>query len=112
MLCFEDLNIEGMKRIWGRKVSDLGFSEFMAILEAKASVLGKIIIKINRFDPSSQVCSECGHRQSMPLSERVFACRNCGVIMDRDHTAARNSKSWGINSGLGNVRRSTTAIPD
>jgi putative transposase len=72
VLCFEVLNIEGRKRIWGRKVSDLGFSEFISILEVKASILGKTIIKINRFDQSSQICSECGYRQSMPLSERVL----------------------------------------
>lgn len=109
VLCFEALNIEGMKRLWGRKVSDLGFSEFMSILEAKARQRGKQIIKIGRFDPSSQTCSVCRHRQSITLSERIFACTSCGSVMDRDHNAARNIRSWGINSGLESVRRSETA---
>jgi putative transposase len=93
----------------GRKVSDLGFVEFMSILEAKADQRGKMVIKIDRFDPSSQTCSVCGHRQRITLSERSFVCLGCGSVMDRDHNAARNIKSWGINSGLESVRRSKTA---
>lgn len=109
VLCFEDLNIDGMKQIWGRKVSDLAFAEFMSILESKAHQQGKKIIRIGRFDPSSQTCSQCGHRQAMPLSSRVFDCVNCDLVTDRDQNAARNIRSWGINSGLESVRRSATA---
>ena len=95
--------------LWGRKVSDLGFAEFMSILEAKADQRGKKVIRIDRFDPSSQTCSVCGHRQRITLSERRFVCLSCDSVMDRDHNAARNIKSWGINSGLESVRRSKTA---
>lgn len=109
VLCFEDLNIEAMKRLWGRKVSDLGFAEFMSILEAKAHQRGKQVIKIGRFEPSTQTCSVCGHRQQMELKDRTFICENCGIVIDRDHNAARNIRSWGINSGLESVRRSEAA---
>lgn len=109
VLCFEDLNIEAMKRLWGRKVSDLGFAEFLSILESLARMRGKRIIKVGRFEPTSQTCSQCGHHQPMPLSERLFECSGCGSIMDRDHNAACNIRSWGINSGRGGVRRSQTA---
>ncbi|MCC6168390.1 MAG: transposase [Caldilineaceae bacterium] len=105
VLCFEDLNIDGMKRLWGRKVSDLGFAEFVSILASGAKLRGKTVIQIDRFLPSSQVCSGCGSRQPMSLEERVFACRACGAVLDRDHNAARNIRSWGVNSGVEGVRR-------
>ncbi|NLJ85298.1 MAG: transposase, partial [Firmicutes bacterium] len=43
------------------------------------------------------------------LPERTFACSSCGSIIDKDHNAARNIRSWGINSGLESVRRSEAA---
>ena len=109
VLCFEGLSIDGMKQIWGRKVSDLAFAEFMSILESKAHQQGKKIIKIHRFDPSSQTCSPCGHGQQMPLSNRTFDCVSCDLATDREQNAARNIRSWGINSGLESVRRPKAA---
>ncbi|MBC8232832.1 transposase [bacterium] len=53
VLCFEDLNLEGMKRLWGRKINDLGFSEFLQIVEYYASIRNKKVVKIDRFFPSS-----------------------------------------------------------
>ena len=93
----------------GRKVSDLGFAEFMSILEIKADQRGKKVIKIDRFDPSSQTGSLCEHRQSITLSQRRFVCLGCGSVKGREHNVARNIKGWGINSGLESVRRSKSA---
>src|SRR5690606_19779134 len=56
-LYFEDLNLQGMKALWGRKVSDLGFAQFMSILEWVAFKRGKRVIKIDRFLPTTQTCS-------------------------------------------------------
>jgi putative transposase len=50
----EDLNLKAMQKLWGRKVSDLAFAEFVQILESKTKV-----IKIDRFYPSSKTCSGC-----------------------------------------------------
>ena len=97
ILCFEDLNLKAMQRRWGRKVSDLGFSAFLQIQQHVAVQLGKQVVQIDRFEPSTTVCSECGHRQAMPLQLRVFECQNsrCGAVLGRDHNAARNIKRLG-----------------
>ncbi len=107
-LVFEDLNLDGMKRLWGRKVSDLGFDKFVDILKHITVVWGSSLCFIDRFYPSSKTCSECGHIQDMPLRERVFHCEECGISIDRDHNAARNIV-WAGSSvqGLEIVSRST-----
>ena len=87
---FEDLNLNGMKRLWGRKVSDLAFGEFMLILQHVASKRGVRVRKIDRWEPTSQTCSRCGQKTSIDLRERVFACNSCGFVIDRDHNAAVN----------------------
>ena len=61
VLIFEDLNLDGMKRLWGRKVSDLSFSTFLEILETVAANKGKLVHYIDRFYPSSKTCSCCSY---------------------------------------------------
>ena len=89
VLCFEDLNLFGMKALWGRKVSDLGFASFLSILEWVAFKRGKTVVQIDRFAPSTQVCSGCGHVHALTLRDRTLTCR-CGLTIDRDHNAAIN----------------------
>jgi putative transposase len=48
VLCFEDLNLDGMKRLWGRKVSDLAFRQFVDILKQVAAKRGKRVVQIGR----------------------------------------------------------------
>ena len=95
-LGFETLNLRGMKKLWGRKISDLGFSRFMLILEHVARLRGKRVVKIDQWSPTSQTCSCCGHRQSIELRERVFRCDECGLEIGRDHNAARNIRREAI----------------
>jgi putative transposase len=112
VLRFEDLHVKGMQRQWGRKVSDLGFSEFMGITKHLCRVKGKLFEQIDRWNPSSQCCADCGQRQAMPLAVRVFACGHCGVVRDRDHNAALNIQAGGASPvRLGDVRRQHVAIP-
>ena len=108
--CFEDLNLEGMKKRWGRKVSDLSFQEFVGMMEYKCAREGKRFAKIGRFDPSSQICSKCGHRQKMPLSERVYVCPECGLEIDRDVNAAVNIRNFGIMRILKKSKEDNHAI--
>ena len=89
-LIFETLNIKAMHRLWGRKISDLGFSQFIKSLEYVTAVRGKTIHFIDRWEPTSQTCSRCDHRQKMDLRQRVFDCPECGLSLDRDHNAAIN----------------------
>ena len=102
VLGFEDLNLRGMKQLWGRKVSDLGFSQFMCIVQHVAHLRGKQVVKIGRWKPTSQTCSCCGQRQSLALRERVFSCAVCGLAIGRDHNAAKNIRRATVTlSGVG-----------
>ena len=82
----EDLNLKAMQKLWGRKISDLAFSEFVNILSYKSKVH-----KINRFYPSSKTCSKCGAiKDDLKLSDRVYKCDNCDLEIDRDLNASIN----------------------
>lgn len=110
VIAIEDLNLTGMKALWGRKVSDLGFASFMDILEHQARKTGCNIVKINRWYPSSKTCSVCGSiNESLSLRDRIWTCA-CGTTHDRDINAAINIQRVGTSTlGLGDVR--PEAIP-
>jgi putative transposase len=111
-LYFETLNLKGMKRLWGRKVSDLALGEFLQILEWVAKNKGKQVAYISRWFPSSKTCSCCGHLlESLELSVRRWRCPSCHSENDRDENASINIKRVGSSTlGLGDVRQSQTAI--
>ena len=90
VFCLENLNLNGMKKLWGRKVSDLSFYTFQSMLTYKSVKHGKKVIKIGRFEPSSQICSNCGHRQKLSLNDRIYESPECGTEIDRDTNAAIN----------------------
>lgn len=97
IICIEDLNLDGMKHLWGRKVSDLAFAEFVAILEWKASLVGTTIVKIDRWAPSSKVCNVCGTLNTeLSLKQREWTCDCCNTHHDRDINAAINIKKMGL----------------
>ena len=87
-----------MQRNHGKKVMDYGFSEFLNILEYVAPQFNTKIIKIDRFYPSSQICSDCGfqNKEVKNLSIREWTCPNCGEHHDRDRNAARNIHVEGL----------------
>ncbi|MCD8208835.1 MAG: transposase, partial [Bacteroidales bacterium] len=60
-ICVEDLNISGMRRLWGRKVSDLAYHSFLQKLEWECQKHFKELVRVDRFEPTSKVCSCCGH---------------------------------------------------
>lgn len=99
VLCFEDLNLTGMKALWGRKVSDLGFAKFMSILEWVAFKRSKVVLKTGRWERTAGTCSRCGHSQRLQLRDRVFHCEQCGIASGRDHNAAINIKTIGASVG-------------
>lgn len=101
--CIEDLNLQGMKKLWGRKVSDLSWYAFTSMLSYKAMKEGKILKKIGKFDPSSQICHRCGHQQKMPLDARTYECPECGMIIDRDLNAAINIRNFALRDILKNT---------
>lgn len=94
--CFEDLNLKGMQKLWGRKVSDLSYYTFQQMMLYKAAKNGKKTIKIGRFEPSSQICSKCGHRQKIALDKRTYVCPECGMTINRDLNAAINIRDFAV----------------
>ena len=103
VFCMEDLNMKAMSKIWGRKVHDLSYYAFQQMLIYKCERYGKKVIKIGRFEPSSQICSCCGHRQKMPLEDRTYECPTCGSTMDRDVNAAINIRNFALRDILKNT---------
>ncbi len=112
VLCFETLNLKGMQRLWGRKIGDLAFREFLEILEWVALKKGKQVVYIDPWYPSSKTCSCCGHiLESLDLSVRRWRCPSCQSENDRDENASANIKRVGSPTpGLGDLRQSQTAI--
>ena len=107
ILCFETLNLDGMKRLWGRKVGDLGFADFVTKLTWVAHKHGKDMVQIDTFFPSSKTCNACGTvKEDLELRDRVFKC-DCGWTCDRDLNAAYNIHEVGKTTFAGEtVRRS------
>ena len=97
IICIEDLNIDGMKRLWGRKVSDVAFAEFVSILEWAAVNKGSSVVKIDRWAPSSKACNVCGAvNTGLSLKQRSRECDCCHTILNRDTNAAINIKRMGL----------------
>lgn len=93
IISLEDLNVSGMVKNHhlARSVSRQGWREFRTLVEEKCVRYGRMFQMVSRWEPTSQVCSECGHRWGrLDLSIREVVCGSCGVVHDRDVNAARN----------------------
>jgi putative transposase len=112
VLCFETLSLKGMQRLWGRKISDLAFGEFLQILEWVANKKCKQVVFVDRWYPSSKTCSSCAHvLESLDLSIREWRCSSCQSINGRDENAAKIIQAVGASTvGLGDIRRAEPAI--
>ena len=106
ILFFEDLNLSGMKRLWGKQVSDLGFGEFLGKLKWQAKKRIRSVLKIGRWTPTTKCCCVCGHKnQNLSLADRHWTCPKCDTHLDRDQNAAINILKEGVASfALGEVR--------
>jgi len=101
IVCVEDLNMKAMSNKGfknGRSTMDNGYSLFLSMLEYKLAARGKMLVKVDRWYPSSQLCSCCGYRNTevKDFKIREWACPACGVIHNRDVNAAVNI----LNEGL------------
>lgn len=87
----EDINFNNwMKnKKWAKVVADNSFYSFINMLEYKARKYGRTIQKVDKFFPSSQLCSCCGNRQKMSIDKRIYKCE-CGLEIDRDLNASIN----------------------
>jgi IS605 OrfB family transposase len=89
----EDLNVAGMLqlRALARHVSDAAFGQFRRQLEYKAAWYGTELVVADRWFPSSKTCSGCGTiNANLTLSDRVYDCGACALVIDRDVNAAVN----------------------
>lgn len=93
VIVLEDLNVSGMvkNRQLARSISLQGWREFRTLCEAKSEKHGKEFHVLNRWEPTSQICSECGYKWGkLDLKIRSVRCLNCGTEHDRDENAAKN----------------------
>jgi putative transposase len=112
VICIEDLNVGGIQRFNGHITEDNMMSGFRKMLEYKCDLYGKHLEVISRWEPTSQTCSSCGHKQTMSLSTRTYSCTNCEHIMNRDLNAALNIHRAGMAriQASGDVVRPSSGI--
>ena len=105
-IAIEDLNLNGMKKLWGRKISDLSYGEFINKLLYVSQKYGTSVVKIGRFAASSQLCHCCGYknRDVKNLTIRTWVCPECGSVHDRDVNAAKNILNISYGKGISHDR--------
>lgn len=99
IICIEDLNTKGMLRNHklAKSISDVSWSSFVTKLQYKADWYGREIIKVDKWFPSSQICSECGHKDGKKsLDIREWTCPICHTQHDRDINASINILTEGL----------------
>ena len=98
-IVLEDLNIKGMiqNRKLSKHIQDVSWGTFIQMLQYKSDWNDKLIVRVNRFYPSSKTCNDCGWiKQDLNLSIREWSCGGCGVTHDRDLNAAKNILKEGL----------------
>lgn len=99
VIVVENLNVKGMVRNHklAKAISDVGWGMFINFLQYKLDREGKVLVEIDRWFPSSKLCSNCHYQVTeMPLEVRSWTCPNCGTHHDRDGNAAINIRAEGI----------------
>ncbi len=97
-LVTETLSLEGMKRLWGRKVSDLAFGQLVEILRFKCFKHNKSFRQVGQWTTTSKPCSQCSYKnKNLSLNDRQWICPECGSHHDRDINAAINILRGGLD---------------
>ena len=100
LIALESLKVKAMvrNRKLAKSISDASWSEFVKMLVYKCEWNRKVLVQIDTFFPSSQLCSNCGHKnpQVKDLGIREWTCPECGVPHDRDINAANNILHEGL----------------
>lgn len=104
----EDLNVKGLLKNHrlAEAISECNWSQFVSMLQYKCDWHSKQLIKVDRYYPSSQMCSECGYvnKSVKNLNVREWTCPNCGCHHDRDVNAARNILEYDSARNVENSR--------
>lgn len=102
-ICLENLGISNMVKNHklAQAISDVSWGEFNRMIEYKAEWYGVNILRIGRFAPSSKTC-ECGSiNNELKLSDRVWECKSCERVNERDFLAANNIKKFALKDYSG-----------
>jgi putative transposase len=95
----ENLNVKGMvhNHKLAKAISDVGWGTFVNLLDYKLKQKGGLLVEIDRWFPSSKICSHCFYQMGeLPLNIREWTCHNCGTHHDRDGNASINIRAEGI----------------
>ncbi len=98
-IALETLNVNGMVKNHNlaQSISDSAWGSFVTKIEYKAEWLGKTVLRIGQFEPSSKLCSVCGyHNKELQLKDREWQCPECTTTHDRDINAAINIKKFAL----------------
>lgn len=99
VIAVEDLSINDMQKdsphCLNKSISDAAWRMFTELLSYKAEEAGRLVVKVNPAY-TSQTCSNCGYRTEKKLQDRIHKCCCCGLELDRDHNAARNILTLGL----------------
>ncbi len=99
MIAFETLAVKNMQKngSLARHIADASWAELVRQVQYKAEWVGRTVVQIDRWFPSSKRCSACGYLSAkMPLSVRTWTCPTCGSAHDRDLNAAKNIRTVGL----------------
>lgn len=100
IICLEDLSVKNMVKNHklAKAISDVSWSEFVRMLQYKSLWHDRIVQKVDRFFPSSQLCNVCGYKnvEVKDLSVREWTCPECNSYHNRDVNAAINIKKEGM----------------
>ncbi len=99
LIAVEDLSVNRMvhNHCLAKSIHDVAWSQFASLLSYKAAWAGRKYVAVNPAY-TSQDCSQCGHRQQLSLSDRIYICPCCGIVLDRDLNASRNMLRLGRQS--------------
>ena len=98
VVCVESLDMRSMSNKSfgnGKATLDNGFGMFLTMLEYKLADRGKRLVRVDKWFPSTQICSCCGSRKKLALNERIYRC-SCGLSIDRDLNSAINIRNEGL----------------
>ena len=99
LIAVEDLSVNRMvhNHCLAKSIHDAAWSQFADRLSYKAAWAGRRYVAVNPAY-TSQDCSQCGHRQTLALSDRIYTCPCCGIVLDRDYNASLNILRLGQQS--------------
>ena len=99
LVCIEDLDMRALSNKGfgnGKATMDNGWGMFTRFLKEALDKTGGTLVKVSRWYPSTKTCSCCGCKKAMALTERIYVCPNCGLVIDQDENAAVNIRREGL----------------